>query len=194
MDITQEGGYVYLDTTGNIKARIDSRAYTRRILNNVTTERELSSLDFKVDIPNKANILTISYEAEKKDIDFGIDILGNLVKELRKDYDTDIQLKKDEYHNQIFTKNNQMAALNLQKKDMERQVLTKEKGIADKYDQIENHRANIKAYDQRIDNLLDELKSIKAKSQDILTDGVILVRFLCKQRNEHIKTIPIKKY
>ncbi|HOO45606.1 MAG TPA: hypothetical protein PLM29_05200 [Deltaproteobacteria bacterium] len=160
-----------MDSTANIKARIDSRAYTRRILQNVSPDPGLSSLDFNVDTPNKANILTISYEAEKEDIDFGIDILRNLVDELRKDYYADIQLKKDEYHNQIFMKNNQMAVLNLQKKDMERQVLTKEKGIADKYDQIENHRANIKAYDQRIDNLLDELKSIKAKSQDILMDG-----------------------
>ncbi len=171
VDITAGGGYVYVDSTANIKARIDSRAYTRRILQNVSPDPGLSSLDFNVDTPNKANILTISYEAEKEDIDFGIDILRNLVDELRKDYYADIQLKKDEYHNQIFMKNNQMAVLNLQKKDMERQVLTKEKGIADKYDQIENHRANIKAYDQRIDNLLDELKSIKAKSQDILMDG-----------------------
>jgi len=171
VDITAGGGYVYVDSTANIKARIDSRAYTRRILQNVSPDPGLSSLDFNVDTPNKANILTISYEAEKEDIDFGIDILRNLVDELRKDYYADIQLKKDEYHNQIFMKNNQMAVLNLQKKDMERQVLTKEKGIADKYDQIENHKANIEAYDQRMDNLLDELKSIKAKSQDILMDG-----------------------
>lgn len=171
VDITQEGGYVYLDTTSNIKARIDSQAYTRRILQNASTDRELSSLDFKVDIPNKANILKIRYEAKKKDIDFGICVLNKLISELQKDYDTDIQLKKDEYNKQVLMKNNQMSALNLQKKDMERQILTKEKIIADKYIQIENHNANIKAYDQRIDNLLNELKTIKTKSQDIFMNN-----------------------
>ncbi|HHO76832.1 MAG TPA: hypothetical protein ENN05_10455 [Deltaproteobacteria bacterium] len=169
--MTQSGGYVYLDTTANIKARIDSQAYTRRILNNVTIERQLTSLDFKVNILNKSNILTITYEAEKEDIDSGIVILGNLVDELRRDYDKDIQLKKDEFNRQIFMKNNQMAELNLQKKDLEKQIQAKEKSISDKYAQIEHHKASLKAYDYRIDNLLGELKSIKEKSQDILMDG-----------------------
>ena len=176
VDINQEGEYIYLDTPANIKARIDSQAYTQRILKTINSDRDLSNIAFKVDIPNKANIMKISYEVEKKDINSGIQTLEKLIDELQKDYDLEIELKKDEYNKQIIMKSNQINALNLQREDTQRQILIKENMITDKYAQIESYKANLKAFDKRRDNLLGELKSIKAKSQDILIQNGDLIK------------------
>lgn len=159
IDVASDGKFVYLDSVLNIKGKIDSNAYGQRLIAALgANPHKNNTIEFKTELPNKANIIKVSYEVERDEIDRGVKLLHQLVEELQTDYADDIQLKKDEYNNHISMKKNQIQNLELRRKDLGSQVLTKERLIKEKYDQIEIQKTSVDGSDQKIQDFLQELK------------------------------------
>lgn len=168
IDIASNGNYVYLDSVSNIKARLDSDAYKQRLIKSMSLNPLKDGVDFKVDLPGKANIIKVSCDVPENRIDYGIRLLEQLVKELQTDYKVDVQRKKQDYENKILLKKNKINALNLEKKDIEKKIAIKEKSIKEKYGKIGIQEESLKIVDQRITDLIHELKGVESNTQNII--------------------------
>ncbi len=172
VDVATDGKFVYMDSVSNIKGKIDSKAYGQRLIAALgANPYNNNSIELRTELPNKANIIKVSYEVEKDEIDSGVKLLNQLVEELQIDYTDDIQLKKDEFNNQLFLKKNKFHMLEFRRKDLINQILIKEKLIKDKYEEIERQKTNVDSCDQKIQELLQGLKNAKEN-----TDSVVLKR------------------
>ena len=77
----EDGGSVYIDTPGNIKALIETGAFSKKILDNLdelNTPDILGELHFKVTLPTSSSTLKINYDTPH--VEQGIAILKLLGK------------------------------------------------------------------------------------------------------------------
>ena len=102
----EDGGSVYIDTPGNIKALIETGAFSKKILDNLdelNTPDILGELHFKVTLPTSSSTLKINYDTPH--VEQGIAILkllgkflmeeyGNLVGYFQNEIDRDINIEK----------------------------------------------------------------------------------------------------
>ena len=168
IDVAPDGKYMYLDTVANIKAKLESNAYTQRLISGLHLDPFQDRIKFKVNLPNKSNIIKLSIETASDKIEYGIRVLQQLVKELQTDYEVGVLRKKQEYQEKISKKNNMIQSLKLERKDMDNKISVKANFIKEKYAQIEIQKSSLDIIDQRIMDLVNELKDVKKNTDNII--------------------------
>jgi len=168
IDVTPNGEYIYLDSVTNIKAKLDSNAYTQRLISSLNLDPFQDKIKLKIDLPNKSNIIKVSVEAESNKIDHGIQILRQLVSELQTDYEIGVLRKKQEYQEKISKRNNMIESLLLERKDLGKKISLKENFIKEKYAQIDIQKSSLDIMDQRIADMVQELKDVKKNTDNII--------------------------
>jgi len=168
IDVTPNGEYIYLDSVTNIKAKLDSNAYTQRLISSLNLDPFQDRIKLKIDLPNKSNIIKVSVEAESDKIDHGIQILRQLVSELQADYEIGVLRKKQEYQEKISKRNNMINSLLLERKDLGKKISIKENFIKEKYAQIDIQKSSLDIMDQRIADMVQELKDVKKNTDNII--------------------------
>jgi len=168
IDVTPNGEYIYLDSVTNIKAKLDSNAYTQRLISSLNLDPFQDKIKLKIDLPNKSNIIKVSVEAESNKIDHGIQILRQLVSELQTDYEIGVLRKKQEYQEKISKRNNMIESLLLERKDLGKKISIKENFIKEKYAQIDIQKSSLDIMDQRIADMVQELKDVKKNTDNII--------------------------
>lgn len=112
LKIAEGGKNTYIDSPENIKALIETGTFNKQVIDNVANvySNDLPrSLNFKVDIPKRANTLKVSYETTN--VDQGISILDSLSKLMlgkynelvhyyQIGYETEIKLRQTEIDSQ----------------------------------------------------------------------------------------------
>ena len=106
LSFSEEGESVYIDTPDNIKALVETGAFSKKISENLdesNTPDIPEELKFKVTLPNSSSTLKISYETSNINQGTAILILlgkflkeeyGNLVGYFQNEIDRDINIKK----------------------------------------------------------------------------------------------------
>ena len=168
IDVAPNGGYIYLDTVSNIKAKLESNAYTQRLISSLNLDPFKDRIKLKVDLPNKANIIKVSIEEESDKIEQGIRVLRQLVHEVQTDYEVGVLRKKQEYQEKISKKNNMIESLKIERKDIEKKISIKANFIKEKYGQIDIQKSSFSIIDQRIADLVQELKDVKKNTDNII--------------------------
>jgi len=128
-----------LETAENLKGLIVNGVYNEELKKISNIDSEISSLDFKVEIPNKTNILKVSIDLERRKKELGVDLLQGLSKTISNSFAKSIGAKVGDILNQI--KSNERAIIS-----------TKEKA--------KNLQEQIKETSFREDKLLEELKVV----------------------------------
>jgi len=169
IDVTPNGEYIYLDSVTNIKAKLDSNAYTQRLISSLNLDPFQDRIKLKIDLPNKSNIIKVSVEAESDKIEHGINVLEQLVIELQADYELGVLRKKQEYQEKISKRNNMIKSLLLERKDLGKKISIKENFIKEKYAQIDIQKSSLDIMDQRIADMVQELKDVKKNTDNIIT-------------------------
>jgi len=93
IDIKANGNPVYLDSTANIKAKIESGIYNSRILKNLNIDSRETQVKFKAANPKGTNLINISSEWTQDQMATGIKALEQLLIELSHDYEDIVQAK-----------------------------------------------------------------------------------------------------
>ena len=167
IDVTADGKYTYLDTSENIKGKIESNAYLPRILKSLRLHPDEMDIDFKATVPRNANVLIVSTEFTENKTNFGLQILRQLLVEMQSDYAKEVRRKKDEYQKQILMKQNQLNDIEILRKDLDQQIGIKQGLVKEKRDQIKLLSSMISIGEQRESDLLNDLKEVIGNTQRI---------------------------
>jgi LPS O-antigen subunit length determinant protein (WzzB/FepE family) len=165
IDVTADGKYTYLDTSDNIKGKIESDAYLPRIVKSLRLNSDEMDIDFKATVPRNANVLIVSTEFPKNKTNFGMQILRQLLVEMQSDYAQEVRRKKDEYQKQILMKQNQFSDIETLRKDLEQQIGIKQGLVKERREQIKLLSSMISISEQRESDLLNDLKDVKGNTQ-----------------------------
>jgi capsular polysaccharide biosynthesis protein len=159
--ITKDGIPIYLDSATNIKAKIEDGAYNSRILKELNIDPYKTGLKFKVANPKNTILITISSEWEQNQIAIGKKVFRQLLTELSHDYKKVIQAKEEDIDKQIMAKQNQLAKLELERKDIDKQILLGLKEIQKKKDRIRLQETILKNMKARESELIREVNQAK---------------------------------
>ena len=97
-DITDQGGFVYIDNEQNIRAMIQAGTFNYRISNDLNQLQEdeiLEDFNFDVELPSNTNTIKVSYKTSRSEQ--GIFILERLYEYLIEHYAPIIKRYKQRY-------------------------------------------------------------------------------------------------
>ncbi len=150
----ENGSPIHLDSSENIKAKIESGIYNSRILKNLNIDPRETQVKFKAANPKGTNLINISSEWTQDQMATGIKALEQLLIELSHDYEDIVQAKTEV---------------------IDKEILFKLSDIQGKKNQIELKQAalkNIKAWENQLNRKLmtlnDDTKKIKQQRDKIL--------------------------
>lgn len=122
VDIDPSGRFIYLDSPSNIKSKIDSHAYNRKICERLNADAKKLNLKFKTVQPRNSNTLKISLEAN--DTNRSIQALSLLFHELVGEYQHYIDSRKSELDQKIAMNRCQLNVSAGEKKYLEKEITT----------------------------------------------------------------------
>ena len=138
IDIAPDGKFIYLDSSLNIKSKIDSQAYNNRIFKALDLGPEEMELEFRTIQPENSNTIKIRFELN--DVNKGIQALSALFHELAKEYQHYVDSRKSELEQKIAMNRRTLNHGTNNKKYLEEEI-NKVKANADSI--IEERRALI---------------------------------------------------
>lgn len=168
IDINQDGKYIYMDTSENIKGKIESGAYIPRIANSLNLSNSDKDILLQVTQERNADSLVVSAEYAASKTGLGLKIFDQLLSELQMDYALEIKRKLDDYQMQIHMKENHINEIEIQRKDIDKQIAIKQSFIKEKKEQIKVLNSNLQIYEQREKDLLGDLKGVKENTQRLV--------------------------
>jgi len=124
IDIDSNGRPIYFDSPLNIKSKIDSQAYNRKISKTLNADPKELNLGFKTIQPRNSNTLKISLEAN--DTSRSIQALSTLFHELVKEYEHYVDSRKSEIDQEIAMNKRQINVSAGEKKYLEKEINTME--------------------------------------------------------------------
>ena len=124
INLDPEGRPIYLDSPLNIKSKIDSQAYNRKISKILNADPKELNLGFKTIQPGNSNTLKISLEAN--DTSRSIQALSTLFHELVKEYQHYVDSRKSELDQKIAMNERQINVSAGEKKYLEKEINTME--------------------------------------------------------------------
>lgn len=152
--INNAGGPVFADSTLSIKARIDAGAFDSNIIKALELDPRKPGIKVHISELKDSTLLNISLNKPESEKELGIKILSQYLKELTNFYESAIEFKRKEIDRQIsFTSN----------------------GIKNTNNSIKLNEESIKIVEVREKELMDELKSAKVNTEQLLTkrDGLL---------------------
>ena len=99
IDIAPDGKFIYLDSSLNIKSKIDSQAYNNNIFKALNITPEEMELKLRTNQPENSNTIKISFEVN--DANKGIQALSALFHALAKEYQHYVDSRKSELEQKI---------------------------------------------------------------------------------------------
>ena len=124
INLDPDGRPIYLDSPLNIKSKIDSQAYNRKISKTLNADPKELNLGFKTIQPGNSNTLKISLEAN--DTSRSIQALSTLFHELVKEYQHYVDSRKSELDQKIAMNKRQINVSAGEKKYLEKEINTME--------------------------------------------------------------------
>ena len=152
--MNKNGSPIYLDSAGNIKAKIESGIYDSRILKNLNIDSRKIQIKFKVANPKSTDLIKISSEWEQDKIVIGTKILAQLVTELSHYYEKVIQAKTEVIDKEILF--------------MLSDIQGKKNQIDFKQAALKNIKARENQLNRKLVTLNDDTKKIKQQRDKIL--------------------------
>jgi uncharacterized protein involved in exopolysaccharide biosynthesis len=153
-----------LESAGNLKALIVNNGFNDDLRNKFNLGFE-NTIKFRVEIPERTNILQISVDRDSKTKEFGIVLLRNLIDLISNLYAKRIEVRANDTVNQI--KQNERA-------------------IANANEKAKNLQGQINEITAREDKLREEIKTINANTAQILGKREGLVK-----NNEAIDNVSV---
>ncbi len=120
LDIAPDGKFIYLDSSLNIKSKIDSQAYNSRIFKKLNVDPREMKLRFKTIQPDSSN--TIKIRLEVKDVSKGIQALTTLFNELSEEYQHYVGSRKSELDQKVSMNRSQLNVAAGEKKYLEQEI------------------------------------------------------------------------
>lgn len=99
IDMAPDGKFIYLDSSLNIKSKIDSQAYNNNIFKALNITPEEMELKLRTNQPENSNTIKISFEVN--DANKGIQALSALFHALAKEYQHYVDSRKSELEQKI---------------------------------------------------------------------------------------------
>ena len=154
LSIGEEGKNVYIDSSQNIKALIESGTFDSSILNflkdinkDIKTDKVPKKIDFKINIQKNSDTIKIQYDTS--DIKQGMDIQDYLSKLLLEMYSKLVQYFKNEY-------------------DLKLSLFESETDYMKA--SIQSYKRNVKNMKKRIDELAFEIELIKKNTTNLIKE------------------------
>jgi len=154
LKLDDAGNAVYVDSSQNIKAIIETGIFDREILDHVGESNNGSpkSLRFNVNILRNSNTIKISHETV--DVNRGLQVLDNLRQALSKNYSEQVAYIQNEYEAQIDSKKAEVSYYEVKKRASEQHIKNLEKRIEELTPQIEFVRKNTTSLIRQRDKFL----------------------------------------
>ncbi len=189
LDVTPDGKYIYLDSVQNIKAKIDSNAYSQRLYESLEEGVRESRMDFKADIPKNANVLVVSAEAEKERIEQKIKNIYLLIKELEYDYSTQIERRKLEIAKQKMILENELRDIEVKKKGIDNQIALAKNEMKAFKSQIDSYRHTLAVLEAREKELLNEILMAQRNSERLIQGRESFIQQHFDNKDPHLADI-----
>lgn len=122
INLDPDGRPIYFDSPLNIKSKIDSQAYNRKISNRLNTDPKKLNLTFKTVHPSNSNILKISLE--ENDPSKGIQTLSTLFQALLGEYQHYIDSRRSKLNQEIVMRERKLNISADEKKYLEKEITT----------------------------------------------------------------------
>ena len=122
IDLDPNGKFIYLDSPSNVKSKIDSQAYNRKISNKLHADPKQVNRKFRTTLPKDSNALKVTLETN--DIKAGVQALDALFNELKKEYSHYIESRKSELDQGIAMNERQLDVRTGEKKYLEKEIDT----------------------------------------------------------------------
>ena len=120
IDIDPNGKFIYLDSPSNIKSKIDSQAYNRRIFEKLHADPKELGLEFKTTLAKDSNTLKITLDSN--DTNRSIQALSILFQEIVREYQHYIDSRKSELDQKIAMIERQLDVSAGEKKYLEKEI------------------------------------------------------------------------
>lgn len=163
-----EGNFMYIDSTDNIKGKIKRGLYNRRIQEALGLNPLETVIEIKVGSERGANFIKASSEWKETKAELGQKTLSLLLAFLSEDYKNIVEQRKGDYEKQVLMKQNQIKEIETQRKDIDKQILIKLNEIEHQKNDIKLNEANLKIIRERQKTLLQEIKNVKDNTEDII--------------------------
>ncbi|MBN2282897.1 MAG: hypothetical protein JXO48_03310 [Deltaproteobacteria bacterium] len=169
MGVDEKGSFIYLDSPENISRKIDQQAYNQRIVQVLNIDPREVRLDINADVDRKggSQVIRVTSQWEEEKVGLGVNVLTRLVDLLTNDYQAIVQQKKLNYDSKITTNKNKIQEVEIQRKDLEKQIQIKMSDIQSKQNQMRVKQERLESVRQQVEKLLLELKQVKDNSEKI---------------------------
>lgn len=169
MGVDEKGSFIYLDSPENISRKIDQQAYNQRIVQALNIDPREVRLDINADVDRKggSQVIRVTSQWEEEKVGLGVNVLTRLVDLLTNDYQAIVQQKKLNYDSKITTNKNKIQEVEIQRKDLEKQIQIKMSDIQSKQNQMRVKQERLQSVRQQVEKLLVELKQVKDNSEKI---------------------------
>lgn len=189
LDVTSDGKYIYLDSVQNIKAKIDSNAYSQRLYESMEEGVQESRADFKADVPKNTNVIVVSTEAEKEHIEQKIRNLHLLIKELQYDYSTEIERRKLEIAKQKMILENELRDIEVKKKGLDNQIALAKNEMKAIKSQIDSYRYTLAVLEAREKELVNEILVAQRNSERLIQGRESFIQQHSDNKDPHLADI-----
>jgi hypothetical protein len=168
LGVTDSGGILQLDSSENLKAKIENEAFNQDIIKALNFNPQVQKIDFRISQPKGSNLIKIALLQRVENGEFGVKILNQLFNEATSHYNQLIMSKVSSVENQInIILNNINIKKNIRKLAEKNITLLEERESVLK-DEIKNAKINMDKFTSKENALFDE------KNQ---ADGVVVLLY-----------------
>ncbi len=170
--VDSKGDFIYVDSPDNMSRKINEQAYNKRILRHMNIDAAKYHFTFKAAIDSKrhSHLVHLTSEWVHERIATGLMAMTHLNYFLSRDYEPIIKHKKAYYDKLITVKQNAIADVERQRKDIDQQILQKKNDIGAKKREMELKKESIKAIGVRVNELIDETRNIKDNTERLVQE------------------------
>ena len=165
LKVTADGKTVYIDSSQNIKALIETGGLNGQVLKYIQfpDQKDVPTyIEFKVTIPKKTKALEVLYETPYPDI--GMQMMKNLNKGLLERYSRTIKLYQEDYENKIRQHTTQVFALNDKVAKAQHAILGAEAETVASIKQLNNKKSTLEA---QIETKKNQIKNLGKRISEI---------------------------
>ena len=147
--ITEEGKFIYIDSTENIKTKIEKGIFDSKIINKLNLDDKKVKLKFNIDNPKNSELIKISLKKVEGETNTGINILNQLYAKLSENYKEIVEFKKDDIDKKVYVFSSNI-------KNYKNDILLQEE--------------NLKILKQREESLITEIDKVNINTTKLLSN------------------------
>jgi capsular polysaccharide biosynthesis protein len=154
LEVTDSGNTTFIDSTGNIKAKIEAGTFDLNVVKALELNPRKTKIKLKISQPKDSTFLKVSINEPESKKELGVKILNQFYSEVVNFYKNIVELKKDGIDKQIFIISNRIKSKN---------------------NAIKLNEENLKIVEAREKELIDELKGTKVNTEQLLVKRDVLL-------------------